>query len=121
MFPAHNKAHSLLHTMLVTGVILVPTAIATPAVQDLVDLRNVINAAANAIGDPNNPNRGFGFNLLAGNGNMGTAGLLNNITTTILRGKYQLDTNMVRFSFPQTSTDLHTNISTKQDILALPR
>jgi hypothetical protein len=99
MFPAHYKAHSLLYTMLVTGIILVPTALATPAVQDLVDLRNVINAAASAIGDPNNPNRGFGFNLLGGSGNMGTADLVNNITTTILRGKFQLDTNRVRFPY----------------------
>jgi Tfp pilus assembly major pilin PilA len=107
MFPAHYKAHSLLYTMLVTGIILVPTAIATPAVQDLVDLRNVINAAASAIGDPNNPNRGFGFNLFGGSGNMGTADLVNNITTTILRGKFQLDTNRVPRPFPQISSEFH--------------
>jgi Tfp pilus assembly major pilin PilA len=101
MFPAHYKAHSLLYTMLVTGIILVPTAIATPAVKDLVDLRNVINAAASAIGDPNNPNRGFSLNLLGGSSGMGTADLVNNITTTILRGKFQLDTNRVpSFLFP---------------------
>jgi hypothetical protein len=97
MLSAHHKGCSLLYTMLVTGIILIPTAIATtPAVQDLVDLRSVINAAASAIGDPNNPNRGFGFNLLGGSGQMGTADLVNNITNTILRGKFQLDTDRVR-------------------------
>jgi Tfp pilus assembly major pilin PilA len=113
MFPVHYKAHSLLYTMLVTGIILVPTAIATPAVQDLVDLRNVINAAASAIGDPNNPNRGFGFNLFGGSGNMGTADLVNNITTTILRGKFQLDTNRVPCPFPQISSGFHTDINNR--------
>lgn len=81
--------------MLITGMILVPTTVATPAVQDLVELRSVINAAAGAIGDPNNPNRGFGFNIFGGNGQMGTADLVNNITNTILRDKFQLDTNRV--------------------------
>jgi hypothetical protein len=66
MFLAHHKVCLLLCTMLVTGMILVPTAVATPAVQDLVELRSVINAAASAIGDPNNPNRGFGFNVFGG-------------------------------------------------------
>jgi Tfp pilus assembly major pilin PilA len=95
MFSTYQKARSLLHTMLVTGIILIPTAIATPAVQELVDMRSVINAAASAIGDPNNPNRGFGFNLFGGSGQIGTADLVNNITNTILRGKFQLDTNRV--------------------------
>jgi len=81
--------------MLVTGIILAPAVMATPAVQDLADLKSVISAAASSIGDPNNPNRGFGFNLLSGNGQMGTADLVNNITNTILRGKFQFDTNKV--------------------------
>ncbi|KAI4710491.1 hypothetical protein J4E89_004946 [Alternaria sp. Ai002NY15] len=80
--------------MLVTGIILIPTAIATPAaVQDLTDMRSVVDAAASAIGNPDNPNRGFGFNLFGGSDQMGTADLVNNITNTILRAKYQLDTN----------------------------
>ena len=91
MFLAHHKVCLLLCTMLVTGMILV----ATPAVQDLVELRSVINAAASAIGDPNNPNRGFGFNVFGGSDQMGTADLVNNITNTILREKFQLDTNRV--------------------------
>lgn len=80
--------------MLFTGVILAPVAIATPALQDLIDLRTVVNAAANTIGDANNPNRGWGFNL-GSNGQLGTADLVNNVTTTILRSKWQLDTNKV--------------------------
>lgn len=94
MFSAHTGAHRLLTTMLLTGIILVPAAIATPAVQDLADLRTVINAAAGTIGDPKNPNLGWGFSLGSGNG-MGTADLVNNITNTVLRVKFQVDTNKV--------------------------
>ncbi|RMZ69644.1 hypothetical protein GMOD_00006479 [Pyrenophora seminiperda CCB06] len=80
--------------MLIAGIILAPAAIATPpAIQDFADISCVISAAASAIGDPNNPNRGFGFNTVGGNGQMGTADLVNNITNTILRGKFQFDTN----------------------------
>jgi hypothetical protein len=106
MFSAHHKA--LLHTMLVTGIILIPAAVATtPAVQDFADLKSVINAAASAIGDPNNPNRGFGFNVFSGSGQMGTADLVNNITNSILRGKFQLDTNKVRIFNPDKLSHGH--------------
>lgn len=105
MFSVHHKASSLFHTMLVTGIIMIPTAMATPAaVQDLTDLQSVINSAASAIADPNNPNRGFGFNLFGGSGQMGTADLVNNITNTILRGKFQLDTNRVCIFTPTPSS-----------------
>jgi hypothetical protein len=81
--------------MLVTGIILLPAINATsPASHDFVVLREVINAAANTIQDPNNPNRGFGFNFFGGQ-QMGTADLVNNITSTILQSKFQLDTNKV--------------------------
>ncbi|CAN9431292.1 unnamed protein product [Alternaria alternata] len=102
--------------MLVTGMILVPTAVATPAVQDLVELRSVINAAASAIGDPNNPNRGFGFNIFGGSGQMGTADLVNNITNTILSEKFQLDTNRTSWLLPDnlanTSIPINSTTST---------
>lgn len=78
--------------MLFTGIILAPVALATPAVQDLTDLRTVVDAAAKAIGEPNNPNRGWGFNI-GNKGGMGTADLLNNITNTVLQIKFQIDTN----------------------------
>jgi len=94
MFSAHTKVYSLLNAMLVTGIILAPAAIATPAVQDLVNLRTVVNAAADTIGAQNNPNRGFGFGFGGGNA-MGTADLVNNITTSLLRVKFQIDTNLV--------------------------
>jgi hypothetical protein len=94
MFSAHIKLHSLLTTMLFSGIILVPSAIATPAVRDLADLRTIVNAAARTIGDPNNPNRGWGFNIGNG-GSMGTADLINNITNTALRMKFQINTNKV--------------------------
>ncbi|KAL6707555.1 hypothetical protein ACN47E_003904 [Coniothyrium glycines] len=83
--------------MLVTGIILAPVALATPALQDLVDLRSVINAAANTIGDQNNPNKGWGISFLGGNNQMGTADLINNVTMTILRSKFQLDTNRTQW------------------------
>jgi hypothetical protein len=81
--------------MLVTGVILAPAALATPAVQDLVNLRTVVSAAASTIGDPNNPNLGWGIGFGSGNG-MGTADLVNNITNSVLRINFQVNTNKVR-------------------------
>lgn len=94
MLSAYTKVHSLLTTMLVTGIIIVPAALATPAVQDLVNLRFVVNAAANIIGDQKNPNRGWGIGFGGGSG-MGTADLVNNITSTVLQMKFQVDTNKV--------------------------
>jgi hypothetical protein len=95
MSSAKTTAHALLSMVLVTGIFLAPAAIATPAVQNLIDLRTVITAAAATIGDVHNPNLGFGFGLLGSNGQMGTADLVNNITTTVLQMKFQLDTNKV--------------------------
>ncbi|KAG9190283.1 hypothetical protein G6011_08371 [Alternaria panax] len=106
--------------MLVTGIILIPTAIATPAVQDLVDLRSVINSAASAIGDPNNPNRGFGFNLFGGSGQMGTADLVNNITNTILKGKFQLDTNRTAWLLPDNFANTSIPINSTMPTQATP-
>ncbi|EOA84853.1 uncharacterized protein SETTUDRAFT_20369 [Exserohilum turcica Et28A] len=77
-----------------------------PAMQDFADLRTVINAAASAIGDPNNSNRGFGFNWPGSSNQMGTADLVNNITSTILRGKFQLDTNKAAWLTPATSVNV---------------
>ncbi|KAF2819770.1 hypothetical protein CC86DRAFT_306266 [Ophiobolus disseminans] len=94
--------------MLVTGIILAPAAIATPAVQDLINLRTVVNAAANTIGDQKNPNRGWGF---GGGSGMGTADLVNNITTTVLRMKFEIDTNKTAWLLPSNITDATTNIT----------
>ncbi|KAH6643941.1 hypothetical protein C7974DRAFT_299322 [Boeremia exigua] len=78
--------------MLVTGIILAPVAMATPAVQDLANLRAVIETTASTIGDLKNPNRGWGF-FGSSNGQMSTADLINNITSTVLQSKFQIDTN----------------------------
>lgn len=79
--------------MLVTGIILAPAVMATPAVQDLTDLRTVINSVAATIGSPQNPNKGW--SLFGSSNEMGTADLINNITSTILQSKFQVDTNKV--------------------------
>ncbi|KAF2134643.1 hypothetical protein P153DRAFT_402409 [Dothidotthia symphoricarpi CBS 119687] len=107
-----SAPRQVLTTMLATGIILAPLALATsPAFQDLADLRTVINAAAAQIGDANNPNRGFGFGFGA-SGQMDTADLVNNITTSILRGKFQLDTNQTSWLLPPPTTPPSTNITT---------
>ncbi|KAH8724490.1 hypothetical protein GQ44DRAFT_618310 [Phaeosphaeriaceae sp. PMI808] len=93
MFSIYTKVHLTHAIMLLTGIILAPIAIATPAVQDLIDLRTVINAAANTIGDQKNPNRGWGFPFGGGSG-LGTADLVNNVTSTVLGMKFQIDTNL---------------------------
>jgi hypothetical protein len=84
--------------MLITGLVLAPIATATvaPAVRDLADLKSIINVAASYIGDPNSSHHSSAFSSTSGSGQIGTAGLVNNITSTILRGKFQLDTNKVR-------------------------
>lgn len=92
--------------MIVTGIILAHVAIATPAVQDLINLRTIVNAAAVTIADPNNPNKGWGFGSSAG-GQMGTADLVNNITTTVLGIQFQDATNKVRFSLTQVVYQHH--------------
>ncbi|KAJ4992607.1 hypothetical protein SVAN01_01990 [Stagonosporopsis vannaccii] len=79
--------------MLVTGILLAPAAIATPAFQDLADLRTVIQSAADTIGSLQNPNRGWGFG--SSSSQMGTADLINNITSTLLHSKFQIDTNRI--------------------------
>ncbi|KAH3919501.1 hypothetical protein HBH56_015150 [Parastagonospora nodorum] len=111
MFSVYLNTQSLSAAMLFTGIILAPVALATPAVQDLNDLRTVVDAAAKTIGDPSNPNRGWGFNI--GNKGMGTADLLNNITNTVLQIKFQIDTNKTAWLLPNaTSPDLNTTTPT---------
>src|SRR5690349_5747227 len=87
--------YSLLTIMLLTPIILASPIIATPATQDLTDLRTVINAVVGTIGDPNNPFKGWGLNIGAEKERLGTANLVNNITQTVLGLKYQVDTNKV--------------------------
>jgi hypothetical protein len=89
--------------MFVTGVILASAAIATPAVQDLVDLRTVISAAARTIGDPKNPNLGWGIGFGSPNG-MGTAELVNNITGSVLAVNFQVNTNKACDLFTPSDT-----------------
>ncbi|KAH4006812.1 hypothetical protein HBI56_027490 [Parastagonospora nodorum] len=111
MFSVYLNTQSLSAAMLFTGIILAPVALATPAVQDLNDLRTVVDAAAKTIGDPSNPNRGWGFNI--GNKGMGTADLLNNITNTVLQIKFQIDTNKTAWLLPNaTSPDRNTTTPT---------
>ncbi|KAF3045124.1 hypothetical protein E8E12_009445 [Didymella heteroderae] len=88
--------------MLVTSLVLAPAVMATSAVQDLTDLRTVINSVASTIGSPQNPNKGWG--LFGGSKEMGTADLINNITSTILQSKFQLDTNKTAWLNPGNIT-----------------
>ncbi|KAF2027900.1 hypothetical protein EK21DRAFT_70887 [Setomelanomma holmii] len=110
------STHYIISTMLVTGIILAPVAIATPAVQDLINLRTIINAAANTIGDTNNPNRGWGFG--SAGGQMGTADLVNNATNAVLAMKWQIDTNKV--SAPFVSFSRKVVLMTQQTAWLLP-
>ncbi|KAL1650952.1 hypothetical protein SLS61_005720 [Didymella pomorum] len=97
--------------MLVTGIVLAPAVMATPAIQDLANIRTVINSAASTIGDPNSPNRGWGF--FGSSSQMGTADLINNITSTILQSKFQVDTNKTAWLNPaNATTDPALNTST---------
>jgi hypothetical protein len=104
MFSAHTHTHRLLTTMFVTGVILASAAIATPAVQDLVDLKTVISAAARTIGDPKNPNLGWGIGFGSRDG-VGTADLVNNITGSVLAINFQVNTNKACIPYTTSCRD----------------
>ncbi|PVH96382.1 hypothetical protein DM02DRAFT_674865 [Periconia macrospinosa] len=86
---------ALTTNMIVTGVLLLPTAV-PHAIQDLQDLKTTIEAASVVLeAAPNNASWGF-FNPGAPAGTSGTADLVSNITSTILRVKYLLDVDKVR-------------------------
>ncbi len=87
------KVHPFRTALYAAAILFLPVALATPAVQDFTDLRALIQNAASTIGADNNPNKGWGS---GGSDQPGTADLVNNITETILRSKWQLDTNRVR-------------------------
>jgi hypothetical protein len=98
MFSPDNKARWL-KVICITGVIRnMPFVIASsPAMDDMSNINSIVNAAADSIrtmGDSNSGWNLFGDSNASGT-HMGTAGLVNNITTTILKSKFQLDTNMV--------------------------
>jgi len=85
---------SLTTMMILTGILLVPTAV-PHAVQDLQDLKSIIDSAATTINAaPNNSSWGF-FSPASPAGAMGTADLVANITTTVLRASYFLNVNKV--------------------------
>ena len=82
-------------------VICMPVVItSSPANDDLSNLRAIVNNAADSISAMNNYSTGwdlFGGDSTGGT-QMGTANLVNNITTTILKSMFQLDTNKVNCS-----------------------
>jgi hypothetical protein len=80
--------------MIFTGVLLVPTAVPA-AVQDLQDLQSIIDSAATTINAvPNNSSWGF-LNPASPAGSLGTADLVSNITTSVLRASYLLNIDKV--------------------------
>jgi hypothetical protein len=84
-----------------TGAICMPVVIASsPANDDLSNLRTIINTAADSISAMSNSSTGwylFGGDNTSG-AQTGTADLVNNITTTILKSMFQLNTNKVHSS-----------------------
>ncbi|KAJ4346980.1 uncharacterized protein N0V89_010913 [Didymosphaeria variabile] len=100
--------------MIVTGIILLPTVI-PHAVQDLADLKTIINSTAATIdAAPNNSSWGF-FSPASPAGSLGTADLIANISTTILRAKYLLDVDKVAWTtVPNASTTPDNTTNTTQ-------
>ncbi|KAF2640016.1 hypothetical protein P280DRAFT_518447 [Massarina eburnea CBS 473.64] len=94
--------------MIFTGIILLPTAVPY-AVQDLQDLKTVIDSATATIdAAPNNSTWGF-FNPAAPQGAMGTADLVTNITTSVLRAQYLLNVDPIAWTTPPNTTNGTTN------------
>ncbi|KAF2445751.1 hypothetical protein P171DRAFT_431147 [Karstenula rhodostoma CBS 690.94] len=98
-----SRPLTALKTMIVTGVILLPTVV-PHAVQDLADLKTVIDSTAATIdAAPNNSSWGF-FSPASPAGSLGTADLIANISTTILRAKYLLDVDKVAWTITPDNT-----------------
>ncbi|OAG11271.1 uncharacterized protein CC84DRAFT_1253768 [Paraphaeosphaeria sporulosa] len=102
-----SRLLTALKSMMFTGVILLPTAF-PHAVQDLVDLKTVIDATAATIdAAPNNSSWGF-FSPASPAGSLGTADLIANISTTILRAKYLLNVDRTAWTtIPDNTTALN--------------
>ncbi|KAF2012030.1 hypothetical protein BU24DRAFT_328422, partial [Aaosphaeria arxii CBS 175.79] len=66
-----------------------PSLVYADALTDLQSLKDTINDAAKTIGSPDNPGRGWG--LLPPKGVPGTADLVQNITNSVLKIKFNLD------------------------------
>ncbi|KAF1949318.1 hypothetical protein CC80DRAFT_457815 [Byssothecium circinans] len=97
MFPRSLKVFTI--TMIITGILLLPTVV-PHAVQDLQDLKTVIDSTTETINAaPNNSSWGF-FDPAAPVGAMGTADLVTNITTTILRAQYLLNVDQTAWTTP---------------------
>ncbi|KAF2661739.1 hypothetical protein K491DRAFT_773716 [Lophiostoma macrostomum CBS 122681] len=100
----------ILQTMFVSGIILAP-AIRADALRDLGDLTTIINSAAATIGAPQNESRPWGFMSTSGQDQIGTADLIQNITTTLLKANFALGQNQTRWlnatsDNPQASVNL---------------
>ncbi|KAJ4303754.1 hypothetical protein N0V90_002655 [Kalmusia sp. IMI 367209] len=95
---------AVIKRMLLPGVILLPT-VAPHAVQDLADLKTIIDSTAATINAaPNNSSWGF-FSPASPAGALGTADLIANISTTILRAKYLLDVDKIAWiTVPDNTT-----------------
>ncbi|KAL5453560.1 hypothetical protein PMIN06_005455 [Paraphaeosphaeria minitans] len=103
--------------MIITGVILLPTVV-PHAIQDLADLKTIIDSTAATIdAAPNNSSWGF-FSPASPAGSMGTADLIANISTTILRVKYLLDVDKVPTSTQAYNTSL--NVPYVDYVLSIP-
>ncbi|KAF2687712.1 hypothetical protein K458DRAFT_267806, partial [Lentithecium fluviatile CBS 122367] len=96
-------------TMILTGILLAPTAV-PHAVQDLQDLKTIIDAAATTIkAAPNNSSWGF-LSPASPAGAMGTADLISNITTTVLRATYLLNIDKTAWiTVPNNTNSSSTN------------
>ncbi|KAF1979967.1 hypothetical protein BU23DRAFT_446693 [Bimuria novae-zelandiae CBS 107.79] len=94
--------------MIVTGILLLPTVF-PHAVQDLADLKTVIDSTAAIIdAAPNNSSWGF-FGAGSPAGSLGTADLIANISTSILRAKYLLDVDKVAWITIPSNTPVSVN------------
>ncbi|KAF2739394.1 hypothetical protein EJ04DRAFT_310504 [Polyplosphaeria fusca] len=99
------------YAMLITGVLLAPAA--ADALTDFQGLQTIINTAAGTIGATTNSTR-WGFAGPA-SGTLGTANTIENITTTILRTKFNLDTNKVTWLNASNATNIGPKLTSLDD------
>ncbi|KAF2106308.1 hypothetical protein BDV96DRAFT_336677 [Lophiotrema nucula] len=112
-----SLGHLTLKAMLITGVLLTPSVaplVRADALSDLQDLQMNINSAATSIGTKTNSSRNWGF-FGADPKEAGTADLVSNISTTILRVKFQADTNLTSWVNATNATNIGQNLTNLDD------
>ncbi|KAF2259460.1 hypothetical protein CC78DRAFT_621024 [Lojkania enalia] len=96
--------------MLLTGILLAPTVL-SDALTDLQNLHAIVNNSSQIIGQATNSSRNWGDPFGGTDADLSTAGLVQNITATVLKSKWSLDTDQVTWTNATNTTHSGTNLT----------